>query len=61
MSEAVGGGWIHVVDVDDGVLLLPDVESHGKILDVSDVEVVLSDVSCEKKLREHGCKDYLIL
>ena len=52
MSKSVAGSWVHVVDVDNSVLFLPEVESHGEFIDIWDIKVELSNVPCEKELFE---------
>ena len=52
MSKSVAGSWVHVVDVDNSVLFLPEVKSHGEFIDIWDIKVELSNVPCEKELFE---------
>ena len=50
MAKSVAGSWVHIVDVDNLVLFLPEVESHGEFIHIWDIKVELSNVPCEKKL-----------
>ena len=52
MGKIVTGSRVHVVGVDDSVLFLPEVESHGEFIDIWDIKVELSNVTCEQELLE---------
>ena len=52
MAKSVACSWVHVVDVDNLVLFLPEVESHGEFIHIWDIKVELSNVPCEKELLE---------